>query len=126
MKATGSMFEAFSYHLYPAVSQRCASRMPAIGTTAGAALSREWLSRQLEIHTFYEGLRDRLAPVEPLWLTETADAVYGGNAWAATFLDTSRYRKSGSEPGNAPSATTTAKSASACWKMKGGSPKPAR
>jgi hypothetical protein len=65
--------------------------MPALGTTAGAALSEEWLSRPGEIHAFYAGLRDRFEPGKPLWLTETADAACGGNAWASTFLDTFRY-----------------------------------
>ena len=67
------------------VVHRCISTLE-----ADAALSRECLSCQLEIHTFYDGLRDRLAPVKPLWLRETADAACGGNAWAATFLDTLR------------------------------------
>jgi hypothetical protein len=91
LNATGSLFDAFSYHLYSAVSQRCASRMPALGTTANAALTQEWLARPLEIHAFYAGLRDRLTPGKPLWLTETADTACGGDAWATTFLDTFRY-----------------------------------
>jgi heparanase 1 len=91
LTATGPVFEAFSYHLYPAVSQRCASTMPALGTTADAALSKEWLARPGDIHAFYASLRDRFEPGKPLWLTETADAACGGNPWASTFLDTFRY-----------------------------------
>jgi heparanase len=91
LTATGPAFDAFSYHIYPAVSQRCSGAMPAIGTTADAALSRQWLARPGEIQAFYTKLRDRFEPGKPLWLTETADSACGGNAWGATFLDTFRY-----------------------------------
>lgn len=91
LKASGPVYDIFSYHLYPAVSQRCASMSPAGGTTAAAALSEEWLSRPDEISSFYAGLRDRYEPGKPLWITETADAACGGNPWASTFLDTFRY-----------------------------------
>jgi heparanase len=65
--------------------------MPSIGTTASAALSKEWLSRPDKIHAFYADLRDRYQPGKPLWVTEVADAGCGGNPWASTFLDTFRY-----------------------------------
>jgi hypothetical protein len=91
LKATGPVFDVFSYHIYTAVSQRCANAMPAIGTTAAAALSKEWLSRPDKVHAFYADLRDRYDPGKPLWVTETADAGCGGNPWASTFLDTLRY-----------------------------------
>ncbi len=91
LKATGPVFDVFSYHIYTAVSQRCASAVPAIGTTAAAALSEEWLSRPDKIQAFYADLRDRYEPGKPLWVTETADTGCGGNPWASTFLDTFRY-----------------------------------
>ncbi len=91
LNATGPVFDVFSYHLYAAVSQRCASMGPASQTTAAAALSNEWLSRPDKINAFYAGLRDRFDPGKPLWITETADAACGGNPWASTFLDTFRY-----------------------------------
>lgn len=91
LKATGPVFDVFSYHLYAAVSKRCASLGPASQTTADAALSGEWLSRPDKINAFYAGLRDRFDPGKPLWDTETADAACGGNPWASTFLDTFRY-----------------------------------
>lgn len=84
-------FDGFSYHIYTAVSQRCARGVPALGTTADAALTRDWLFRADRIHAFYEGLRDRFDPGKPLWVTEMADAACGGNPWASTFLDTFRY-----------------------------------
>jgi len=91
MRATGPAFDVFSYHIYAAVSQRCAGAMPSIGTTAAAARSKEWLSRPEKIHAFYADLRDRYEPGTPLWVTEVADAGCGGNPWSSTFLDTFRY-----------------------------------
>lgn len=91
LKATGPAFDAFSYHSYGAVSERCASMGASATTSAGAALSEEWLSRVDRIEAFYAGLRDQFDPGKPLWLTETAEAACGGNLWASTFLDTFRY-----------------------------------
>ena len=91
LQATGPVFDAFSYHSYGATSKRCATVSPALQTTAGAALSEEYLSRAGRIEEFYAGLRDRFEPGKPLWVTETADAACGGNPWASTFLDSFRY-----------------------------------
>jgi len=91
LKATGPVYDVFSYHLYAAVSQRCASMGDKGQTTAAAALSQEWLSRPEEIDEYYASLRDHFEPGKPLWITETADAACGGNPWASTFLDTFRY-----------------------------------
>lgn len=91
LHATGPVFDVFSYHLYAAASERCASMGASSQTTAAAALSQDWLSRAEKIAAFYAGLRDRFEPGKPLWITETADAACGGNPWAATFLDTFRY-----------------------------------
>jgi len=91
LRATGPAFDIFSYHLYAAASQRCASMGEKVQTTVLAALSQEWLSRPEKIDQYYAGLRDRFEPGKPLWITETADAACGGNPWASTFLDTFRY-----------------------------------
>jgi hypothetical protein len=91
LRATGPAFDIFSYHLYAAASERCASLGGKIQTTATAALSEEWLSRPEKIAEYYAGLRDRFEPGKSLWITETADAACGGNPWASTFLDTFRY-----------------------------------
>jgi heparanase len=91
LHATGPVFDVFSYHLYAAASQRCASMGASSQTTAAAALSPEWLSRSEKIGAFYADLRDKFEPGKPLWITETADAACGGNPWASTFLDTFRY-----------------------------------
>ena len=83
------VFDIFSYHYYAAVSLRCTPG-GLTGTTAGAALSKQWLARADQTNTFYESLRDRFEPGRPVWVTETADAACGGNPWASTFLDTFR------------------------------------
>lgn len=91
LKATGPVFDVFSYHLYAAASQRCASMGDKGQTTADATLSEDWLSRPLKIDEYYASLRDRFEPGKHLWITETADAACGGNPWASTFLDSFRY-----------------------------------
>ncbi|MDQ2774819.1 MAG: hypothetical protein M3Y57_07840 [Acidobacteriota bacterium] len=91
LKATGPVFDVFSYHSYGAVSRRCAAMGVSATTTPGAALSEEWLSRVDHIEAFYAGLRDQFEPGKPLWITETADAACGGDPWASTFLDSFRY-----------------------------------
>ena len=91
LHAAGPVFDVFSYHLYAAASQRCATMGASSQTTAATALSQDWLSRPEKIGAFYADLRDRFEPGKPLWITETADAACGGNPWASTFLDTFRY-----------------------------------
>ena len=91
LAAAGPVFDAFSYHFYGAVSNRCASIGQGATTTAAAALSADWLSRTDTGEDFYQALRDRFEPGKPLWVTETADAACGGDAWASTFLDSFRY-----------------------------------
>ena len=85
--------DAFSYHFYGAVSERCGAAMGgAKGTTdTAAALSEDWLSRSGKVEAFYAGLRDKFALGKPMWLTETAQAACGGDRWAASYLDTFRY-----------------------------------
>ena len=81
--------DAFSYHHYGATSQRCAAT--GMQTSAGDALSEQWLGRTDETLAFYRKLRDEFEPGKPFWNTETADAACGGNPWGGTFLDTFRY-----------------------------------
>jgi Glycosyl hydrolase family 79, N-terminal domain len=78
--------DAFSYHHYGTLSERCSGT-----STPEEALSDEWLSRTDQTLAFYRLLRDKFEPGKPIWLTETADAACGGNRWAASFLDTFRY-----------------------------------
>jgi len=72
LKETGPVFDTFSYHLYAAASQRCASMGDKGQTTATAALSTDWLTRPEKIDEYYASLRDRFEPGKPLWITETA------------------------------------------------------
>jgi hypothetical protein len=89
LAASGPGIDAFSYHHYGALSQRC-SGVPG-QTTPEAALSEQWLASTDRSRAFYQALRDAFAPGRPMWVTETADAACGGNPWASTFLDTFRY-----------------------------------
>jgi hypothetical protein len=89
LAASGSGIDAFSYHHYGALSQRC-SEIPG-ETTPEAALSEAWLASTDQTRAYYQALRDEFAPGKPMWVTETADAACGGNPWASTFLDTFRY-----------------------------------
>ncbi|WP_245320335.1 hypothetical protein [Bradyrhizobium lablabi] len=89
LAASGPGIDAFSYHHYGALSQRC-SGIPG-QTTPEAALSEDWLESTDRTRAFYQSLRDEFAPGKPMWLSETAEAACGGNPWASTFLDTFRY-----------------------------------
>ncbi|KRR06181.1 hypothetical protein CQ12_11365 [Bradyrhizobium jicamae] len=89
LSASGPGIDAFSYHHYGALSQRC-SGIPG-QTTPEAALSEDWLDSTERTRAFYRSLRDEFAASKPMWLTETAEAACGGNPWASTFLDTFRY-----------------------------------
>jgi hypothetical protein len=91
LKATGLVFDIFSYHSYGAVSSRCAVMGTAMGTTKEAALSVDWLSRGASAEAFYAALRDHYEPGKPIWNSETGQAACGGDSWASTFLDTFRY-----------------------------------
>jgi heparanase 1 len=81
--------DAFSYHHYGAVSQRCA----AMGhqTSADQALTEDWLGRTDVTLAYYRVARDKSMPGKPFWNTETGETACGGNPWAGTFLDTFRY-----------------------------------
>jgi hypothetical protein len=90
LAASGPGVDAFSYHHYGAASERAAGTgMPM--TSAGDALSDEWLARTDQTLAFYKHLHDEFDLGKPIWVTETADAACGGNPWASTFLDTFRY-----------------------------------
>ena len=86
LAASSPGVDAFSYHHYGMVSERCGGR-----GTPQAALSEDWLSRIDKTLAFNRRLRDRFEPGKPVWLTETAQAACGGDRWAKTFLDTFRY-----------------------------------
>jgi hypothetical protein len=91
LAASGPSVDAFSYHHYGALSERCSGVRASDGARAATALSEQWLARTEQTLNFYRKLRDQFEPGKPIWLTETAEAACGGNRWAATFLDTFRY-----------------------------------
>ncbi len=86
------LLDAFSYHFYGGVSQRCSSMGPAsMRLSADNALTADWLLRTNRDEAYYAALRDKFAPGKPMWLTETGEAACGGDPWAADFIDTFRY-----------------------------------
>lgn len=94
LKATGPVFDAFSYHFYGTVSRRCTGAMGAsmgLGITADRVLSAEWLDRTDTVEAFYAALRDKYLPGKPMWLTETAEAACGGDEFAGQFIDAFRF-----------------------------------
>ncbi len=92
LRDEGPGLDAFSYHYYGAVSQRCARIGGAtLGMTPEKALSEQWLTLTLRDESFYAALRDKYTPGKPIWLTETAETACGGDPWAADFIDTFRY-----------------------------------
>lgn len=84
-------FDVFSYHFYPAVSQRCAPPDGLMGISAERALGAQYLGLTDRAYAAHAPVRDRYAPGAPIWITETAGAACGGAPWSATFLDTFRY-----------------------------------
>ena len=86
LKATGPIFDAFSYHFYGTVSRRCGGK-----ETIDDALSADWLDRTNTVETFYAGVRDKYLPGKPMWLNETGEAACGGDPFAGQFADTFRF-----------------------------------
>jgi len=91
LTAEGPGLDAFSYHFYGGVSQRCAVMGRASQATPEAALSDAWLSKTNLDEAYYAALRDRFTPGKAMWLTETGETACGGNPWASDFIDSFRY-----------------------------------
>lgn len=87
MKATGPIFDAFSYHFYSMPSHRCLRES---GADPKQVLTAEWLDRDLTVYNFYAKQRDTYLPGKNLWLTETGEGSCGGDTWAAQFADSFR------------------------------------
>ena len=83
-------FDIFSYHYYGAASVRMMRSGP-FSIKADHALEADWLRKTDTVAAYYAGLRDKYEPGKPLWITETAQAAAGGDAYAATYLDCFRY-----------------------------------
>ncbi len=86
LKATGPIFDAFSYHFYGGVSRRCGGKL-----SIDEALSADWLDRTDTVEAYYAALRDRYVPGKAMWLNETAEAACGGDPFAGQFADTFRF-----------------------------------
>ena len=91
LAGTSAGVDALAYHFYGAASRRCSGDTWWPQTRPQDALSEDWLGRTGQSFAVYRALRDTFLPGKPIWLTETADTVCGGNPWASTFLDTFRY-----------------------------------
>ncbi len=86
LKATGPIFDAFSYHFYGTVSRRCGGK-----ENIDDALSADWLDRTNTVEQFYAAVRDRYLPGKAMWLNETGEAACGGDPFAGQFADTFRF-----------------------------------
>ena len=86
MRATGPVFDVFSYHFYPKPSERW-------GDVEGpeVALTEEFLARVTGDHAHFTAVRDAHQPGIPIWITEVAEAAGGGDRWASTYLDVVRF-----------------------------------
>jgi heparanase len=92
LKASGPIFDAFSYHFYMSISRRCTSQMGAdLGMKPEDELKQEWLQREMGAWKFYADLRDKYLPGKPMWLTEMGQAGCGGDRFASEFADSFRY-----------------------------------
>jgi hypothetical protein len=90
LNAQREPLDAFAYHYYGGVSERCATS-GSLSVSEAQALDPDWLARSDRALALYRQLRDKHAPGRPIWLTETAQAACGGSRWASTFRDTPRY-----------------------------------
>ncbi|MFD2431316.1 hypothetical protein ACFSUK_31175 [Sphingobium scionense] len=83
--------DIFSYHFYGTVSKRCAAMDKSAGISPDRALDEDWLARADAYVGYYKERQQRFAPGTDIWITETAQAACGGDAWAATWRDSFRY-----------------------------------
>lgn len=92
MKASGPIFDGFSYHFYSGVSKRCIGMLgPTYVTTPATAMTAAWLDGNPKALSFYSGFRDTYLPGKPMWLTETGEAACGGDPFASQFVDVFRF-----------------------------------
>ena len=70
--------DAFSYHHYGAVSQRC--EQMGHQTSEELALSEEWLARTDATLAYYRRARDQSMPGKRFWNTETGETACGGKS----------------------------------------------
>jgi heparanase 1 len=88
LKGTGPIFDAFSYHFYTTLSERCVGNR---GLSWDKVLTPAYLDRNPAAEAYYAALRDKYVAGKPIWLTETGEAGCGGSRSASTFVDTFRF-----------------------------------
>jgi heparanase len=88
LKATGPVFDAFSYHFYTTLSERCVGKA---GLSWEKVLTPAYLDRNPAAEAYYAKLRDAYLPGKAIWLTETGEAGCGGDRWASAFVDSFRF-----------------------------------
>ena len=88
LKDTGPLFDAFSYHFYTTLSERCVGKM---ALSWEKALTPAYLDRNPAAEAYYADLRDKYLAGKPIWLTETGEAGCGGSRSASSFVDSFRF-----------------------------------
>lgn len=86
LKATGPVFDGFSYHFLATASHRCGGTL-----TVDRALTPEWLDRAGQAAAFYIALRNKYLPGKPIWLSETAEGSCGGDVFSGQYVDSFRF-----------------------------------
>ena len=81
--------DAISFHFYGSASERCGGSF--LKRTPAQALDPRWFAAIDPAIARTAALRDNLAPAAPLWDTESAETVCGGNRLASTFADSFRF-----------------------------------
>ncbi len=90
LSGTKVPLDVFSYHGYNGISERLALMMPDGHWSENEAHTDAYLSLASENAKIYAPLRDRYVQGGQMWVTESGDAVGGGNTWASTYLDVLR------------------------------------
>ena len=89
LKAGDPRPDAVSFHFYGSASERCGGSF--LKRTAAQALDPRWFAAIDPGIARTAALRDSVAPGAPLWDTESAETVCGGNRIASTFADSFRF-----------------------------------
>ncbi len=82
--------DVFSYHYYNGISERISAILPDAHWSADDAHTDSYLSVAAQKAKIYTAMRDKYVPGGQVWVTESGDAVGGGNTWASTYLDVLR------------------------------------
>jgi hypothetical protein len=89
LKAGDPRPDAISFHFYGSASERCGGSF--LKRSLAQALDLRWFAAIDAGIARTAALRDSVAPGAPLWDTESAETVCGGNRLASTFADSFRF-----------------------------------